>query len=387
MRSMQQHTSPLRVQSSLCFVTHHAPIVGSGLALIQPTLRLNDMVLRAPGMLALHLALDRVESPLNVHVWDDSVPAWDMGALAAQWCSDFAGRPLRLVRFDPEHRRLSERRWTGAHESQVAFADGFALLVTSTASLAELNRRLQQQGADPVDMSRFRPNLVLDGLDAHDEDHVDQLEIDTPQGTVQLKLVKPCARCTIPGVDPQTGEQGFAVIDALAAYRSDPRVEGAAHLRHERDRRQRRRTSVGRGPVLPRPPGLCRLGQRDVVAFARHRVEALRAPIVLGLHNALLAAGDEVPGHETPAQRLAANQHHPRRNMRTQQRLLAGLQQKHLPGRLRLPAERERRIHRIQRPLLGQRQRQRRAGAERDVQVKRRRACRHGASDSRRRRR
>jgi hypothetical protein len=197
------------------------------LALIQPTLRQSDMVLRAPGMLALHLALDRVESALNVRVWNDSVPAWDMGALAAQWCSDFAGRPLRLVRFDPEHRRLSERRWTGKYEAQTAFADAFALLVTSTASLAELNRRLQQQGAAPVDMSRFRPNLVLDGIDAHDEDHVDQLEIDTPQGTVQLKLVKPCARCTIPGVDPLTGVQGFEVIDALAGYRSDPRVDGA----------------------------------------------------------------------------------------------------------------------------------------------------------------
>jgi len=197
------------------------------LALIQPTLRQNDMVLRAPGMLALHLALDRVESPLNVRVWNDPVPAWDMGALAAQWCSDFAGRPLRLVRFDPEHRRLSERRWTGEFEAHTAFADAFALLVTSTASLAELNRRLQQQGAAPVDMSRFRPNLVLDGIDAHDEDHIDLLEVDTPQGTVQLKLVKPCARCTIPGVDPLTGEQGFEVIDALAGYRSDPRVDGA----------------------------------------------------------------------------------------------------------------------------------------------------------------
>jgi uncharacterized protein YcbX len=197
------------------------------LALIQPTLRHADMVLRAPGMLALHLSLDRVEGPLNVRVWDDWVPAWDMGTLAAQWCSDFAGRPLRLVRFDPEHRRLSDARWTGQHEAQTAFADGFALLVTSTASLAELNRRLQQQGMAPVEMNRFRPNLVLDGIDAHDEDHVERLEIDTPQGVVQLKLVKPCARCSIPGVDPLTGAQGFEVIDALAAYRSDPRVDGA----------------------------------------------------------------------------------------------------------------------------------------------------------------
>jgi uncharacterized protein len=196
------------------------------LALIQPTLRHDDMVLRAPGMLALHVALDRAESELRVRVWDDWVPAWDMGALAAQWCSDFAGRPLRLVRFDPDYRRLSDSRWTGAHLGQTAFADGFALLVTSTASLAELNRRLVERGEPAVDMRRFRPNIVLDGIEAHDEDHIDLLEIDTPQGTVRLKLVKPCARCSIPGVDPDSGEQGHAVTDALAAYRADARVGG-----------------------------------------------------------------------------------------------------------------------------------------------------------------
>ena len=196
------------------------------LALIQPTLRHDDMVLRAPGMLALHVALDRAESELRVRVWDDWVPAWDMGALAAQWCSDFAGRPLRLVRFDPDYRRLSDSHWTGAHLGQTAFADGFALLVTSTASLAELNRRLVERGEPSVDMRRFRPNIVLDGIEAHDEDHIDLLEIDTPQGTVRLKLVKPCARCSIPGVDPDSGEQGHAVTDALAAYRADARVGG-----------------------------------------------------------------------------------------------------------------------------------------------------------------
>ena len=197
------------------------------LALVRPTLRSDDLVLRAPGMLALHVALDRVESALRVRVWDDWVPAWDLGALAAQWCGDFAGRPLRLVRFDPDHHRLSDTRWTGAHLGQTAFADAFALLVTSTASLAELNRRLVEQGQPAAEMRRFRPNLVLDGIEAHDEDHIELLEIDTPQGTVRLKLVKPCARCSIPGVDPDTGEQGFAVTDALAAYRADARVGGA----------------------------------------------------------------------------------------------------------------------------------------------------------------
>ena len=197
------------------------------LALVRPTLRQDDLVLRAPGMLALHVALDRVDSPLRVRVWSDELPAWDMGALAAQWFSDYAGRPLRLVRFDPQQRRLSDRRWTGTHEAQTAFADGFALLVTSTASLAELNRRMALQGVPAADMRRFRPNLVLDGIEAHDEDHIDLLEIDTPQGMVELQLVKPCARCTIPGVDPDSGVPGHAVTDALAGYRADPRLDGA----------------------------------------------------------------------------------------------------------------------------------------------------------------
>jgi uncharacterized protein YcbX len=198
------------------------------LALVQPTLRHDDLVLRAPGMLALHLALDRVEAPLRVQVWDDWVPAWDMGALAAQWFSDFVGRPLRLARFDPQHHRASDARWTGGVAAGTAFADGFALLVTSTASLAEMNRRLALQGRPAVDMRRFRPNLVLDGLEAHDEDHIDRLEIDTPQGPVALRLVKPCARCSIPGVDPDSGVQGFEVPDTLAGYRADPRLDGAA---------------------------------------------------------------------------------------------------------------------------------------------------------------
>lgn len=198
------------------------------LALVQPTLRGDELVLRAPGMLALHVAVDRVDQPLRVRVWDDTVPAWDLGPLAAQWFSDFAGRPLRLVRFEPEHRRQSDARWTGPHAAHTAFADGFALLVLSSASLEGLNQRLARQGAAAVDMRRFRPNLVLGGLQAHDEDSIEWLEIDTPQGLVRLKLVKPCARCSIPGVDPDTGSQGFEVIDALAGYRADPRLEGAA---------------------------------------------------------------------------------------------------------------------------------------------------------------
>jgi uncharacterized protein YcbX len=197
------------------------------MALVAPTLRTNDLVLRAPGMLALHLSLDAVEAPCRVRVWDDEVRAYDMGDLAAQWFGDFLGRKARLVRFDPEHKRLSEARWSGGVEAQAAFSDGFALLVVSTASLAELNRRLAERGQPPVSLERFRPNLVLDGLDAHAEDFVDTLTLDSPDGPVVLKLTKPCARCSIPNVDPATAATGSEPGDTLATYRADARLNGA----------------------------------------------------------------------------------------------------------------------------------------------------------------
>jgi hypothetical protein len=196
------------------------------LALVRPTLRSNDLVLRAPGMLALHLALDAIESETTVQVWNDRIRAGDMGDLAAQWFSDFLGQRVRLARFDPEVERASDPRWTGDARALTAFADAFALLVTSTASIAELNRRLQARGAAAVGSERFRPNLVLGGIDAHGEDWLDRIEFDTPQGAVTLRLVKPCTRCSIPDVDPQRGELDHAVGPELASYRADPRMDG-----------------------------------------------------------------------------------------------------------------------------------------------------------------
>lgn len=196
------------------------------MALIQPRLRADDMVLRAPGMLALHVSLDAVEEPTQARVWDDTVKAYDMGALAAQWFSDYLGQAVRLVRFDPEQKRLSSTRWTGDVAAENAFSDGFPLLVTSTASLADLNQRLVARGHSAVSMDRFRPNLVLDGLQAYDEDNLDEITLQAEGGTVRLKLVKPCARCTIPSVDPLTGVQGHEPSDTLAGYRADARVNG-----------------------------------------------------------------------------------------------------------------------------------------------------------------
>lgn len=205
------------------------------MALITPSFRGSELVLRAPGMLALHLHGDRVEARTRVRIWDDAVDAWDMGDLAAQWFNDFLqpaahGQPrlgpMRLVRFDPDVRRLSPAKWTGDVEAPNQFSDGFPVLVASEASLADLNTRLAAAGHAPVSMARFRPNLVLDGVEAFDEDRLDELHISTAQGEVRLKLVKPCARCPIPNVDPATGRSSPEVGDLLQSFRQSTVVPG-----------------------------------------------------------------------------------------------------------------------------------------------------------------
>jgi uncharacterized protein len=204
------------------------------MALIQPTLTSFDMIVKAPGMSALKLAIDEVAEPVTVTVWEDTVKAYDMGDEAALWFSDFLEQTVRLVRFDPEQTRLSSMEWTNGVEAKNGFDDGFAVLVTSVASLKLLNDKLAAAGERAVAMQSFRPNVVLTGIDAHDEDRLDTLHITTKEaaslGIIQLKHVKPCARCTIPDVDLQSGKQGTAVADMLQNYRANPLMDGAVTL-------------------------------------------------------------------------------------------------------------------------------------------------------------
>ena len=203
------------------------------MALVQPQLKTYEMVLRAPGMLALHIALDQVEAPAQVQLWGQKMAAYDMGPIAAQWFTDFLGTPARLVRFDPEHRYVSDMQWTGGIEALNQFNDGYPLLVISEASLDQFNEKRAAQGLPAVGMDRFRPNIVLGNpatgpaLLPHDEDRLEQLQIATAQGVVQLQLVKPCPRCPIPNVDPATGLTSPDVGDLLQSYRSDARLDGA----------------------------------------------------------------------------------------------------------------------------------------------------------------
>jgi uncharacterized protein YcbX len=189
------------------------------LALLRPSVSETELRLQAPGLPDISLPLAQLGEPRRVTVWGHSCDAYDEGEGAAEWLEQFLGCPCRLVRFDPAHRRLSDREWTGEVEAENRFSDGFPVLAISNASLLDLNARLSQ----PIPMNRFRPNIVLDGLDAFDEDRLEELSTED----IRLRIVKPCTRCIITTTNQATGSrEGDEPLRTLKSYRYSSALRG-----------------------------------------------------------------------------------------------------------------------------------------------------------------
>lgn len=146
----------------------------------------------------------------SVRVWSDQLEGLSADDAANHWLSQRFGVPLRLVYCPDDARRAVDPHYC-ANGARVAFPDGFPLLVLTQASLDDLNRRLPA----PVPMDRFRPNLVISGAEAFDEDRWSRLRI----GGVQIDLVKPCSRCAVPSIDQATGERDSSINRVLADFR------------------------------------------------------------------------------------------------------------------------------------------------------------------------
>lgn len=190
------------------------------LALVGTRLEQRSLWLSAPHGAPLEVPLDHAGAPAEVVVWRDRCAARDAGDAAARWLGDTLEREVRLVRFDAAHLRRSDAAWTGATRAYTQFADGYALLAISTASLDDLNARLPM----PLPMNRFRPNLVLDGLPAYGEDGLGEFRIGDQ---VRLRAVKPCMRCAITTTDQDTGAvDGAEPLRTLKTYRWNARLHG-----------------------------------------------------------------------------------------------------------------------------------------------------------------
>jgi hypothetical protein len=152
---------------------------------------------------------------------------------AHAWFSRYLGFDCRLVYMDEAAHRPVDPQYA-PEGREVSFADGYPLLLTAEASLADLNARLDA----PVPMNRFRPNLVVAGGMAFAEDGWSRVRI----GAVPFQVVKPCARCVVTTIDPQTAAQGKEPLRTLSRFR-------------------RRQGKVFFGEnLIPEQPGIVRVG-------------------------------------------------------------------------------------------------------------------------------
>ncbi|MGP3927435.1 MOSC domain-containing protein [Streptomyces sp. 8N616] len=172
----------------------------------------------APGGEQLTVEVPERIGTTAVEVWRDKVDAVPAGAPAAEWFSGWLGTEVRLVHLDePARRRPVHPAYARSGET-VTFADGFPLLVTTTASLDALNSLIAQgDHADegPLPMNRFRPNVVVDGTAPWAEDDWSRIRI----GEVSFRVVKPCSRCVITTTDQRTAERGKEPLRTLARHR------------------------------------------------------------------------------------------------------------------------------------------------------------------------
>jgi uncharacterized protein len=171
----------------------------------------------------LSVRFDR-DRRLDVRVWSSDVNAAVADDIANETLSGWFGRPVKLVHMDEEAERFVGAEWAGT-AAPVGFADGFPILITTTGSLADLNRTLVEKGQQPVGMERFRTNILIDCDEPWAEDLWESLEI----AGIVFDLVKPCARCIMTTQDQTTGGRiGGNPIQGLSEKRmsADRRVPG-----------------------------------------------------------------------------------------------------------------------------------------------------------------
>jgi uncharacterized protein YcbX len=182
----------------------------SRLCLIQPELIDDGISLSTTGMNDLRVSIPKGGAVNKVTVWRDNCNAYDAGEEAGQWLSRFLGVECRLVYFPEDEIRIVDQTYAQKGD-RTAFSDGFPMLLTSQASLDDLNARLSSS----VPMARFRPNIVVSGCLPYAEDEWKRLKI----GDFKLRVVKPCSRCVIPSIDIETAERTGEPTKTLSTYR------------------------------------------------------------------------------------------------------------------------------------------------------------------------
>lgn len=169
------------------------------LATVQAQVSDENLWVATPDHGELVIPLDQATAePVPVTIFDRSGTGRDQGRLAQRYFSDLLGDEVRLLRI-AQPRPIEPACEVAGAVARTAFADGFPFLLTSQNSLANLNGQLEV----PVPMDRFRPNVVVEGAGAYDEDFWRHIII----GSMHAYIVRACARCLVPNIDQTTGQK------------------------------------------------------------------------------------------------------------------------------------------------------------------------------------
>lgn len=147
-----------------------------------------------------------------ITIWDDVVDAIRVNDEADAWFSAVIGIKCHLFYQPDDSIRLTDPRYSITKEEHTSFSDGYPILIIGQASLDNLNERLDEK----IAMKRFRPNLVFSGGQAHAEDDWKYFKV----GETKLVGVKPCARCVMTTIDPETAKKGKEPLRTLNQYRN-----------------------------------------------------------------------------------------------------------------------------------------------------------------------
>lgn len=174
-----------------------------------------ELRLSAPDLDEVALPVEPADGEaMRVRVWRSLCDAIAPSPEADRWLTDYLGTPCRLV-YMPEDTKRAMNPQYGGSDGPVSFADGYPFLVANEASLAELNSRL----AVGLPMNRFRPNLVVTGFGAWEEDGWGDFRV----GEIPFRVTKPCGRCQVTTTDQATGEvRGPEPLATLSTYRESP---------------------------------------------------------------------------------------------------------------------------------------------------------------------
>lgn len=160
----------------------------------------------------IHVSLQvQTTDKQQISIWDDVVECVRVSDDVDSALKQMTGLNCSLFFQPNESIRAVDANYAITHKEQISMADGYPILMISEESLADLNSRLKE----PIEMQRFRPNIVISGVNPYQEDELKSVRI----GTTKLYGVKPCGRCVLTTIDPKTATKGSEPLKTLATYR------------------------------------------------------------------------------------------------------------------------------------------------------------------------